>query len=198
MFVTISWAAHRLCLDLVYPSVYEDGYWGTKTRGGDDLLFSVQNLQDSSDCAKNRAPDKSWLAIDVRNLVWSKSRSELGDRVHQSWRLEFPYINYNGKIVSKSTSNSGFRGPSQLWCTVSPSSDGLFDQTQILSSITTHELSGARFLAQSEQSCKFWDENKRLSPPQVNYEITILIYTRAFDKFSPSAKNSIYTHTYIY
>ena len=61
-----------------------------------DILFSTQNLQDSSDSAKNRAPDRSWLVIDVRNLVWSKSRSEFGDRAHQSWRLEFPYINFNG------------------------------------------------------------------------------------------------------
>ena len=119
-------------------------------------VISAQNSQDSSDCAKNRAPDRSWLVIDVRIWVWSKSRSELGDRFHQSWRLEFPYINYNGEIVSKSTSNSGFRGCSQLWWTLSPSSDGLFDQTQILSSNTIHELSGARFLAQSDESCTFW------------------------------------------
>ena len=77
-------------------------------------MFSTQNLQDSSDCAKNRALDRSWLVIDVRILVWSKSRSEFGDRAHQSWRLDFPYINYNGKIVSKSTSNSGFGGHFQL------------------------------------------------------------------------------------
>ena len=138
-------------------------------RGGGNLLFSTPNLQDSSDCAKNRAPDRSWLVIDVRIWVWSKSRSELGDRVHQSWRLDFSLINYNGEIVSKSTSNSGFWGSFQLWCTVSPSSDGLFYQTQILSLITTHELSGARFLAQSEQSCKFWAKNKRLPPPSFKY-----------------------------
>ena len=53
-------------------------------RGGGDLLFSAQNLQDSSDCAKNQAPDRPWLVIDVRILVWSKSRSERGDRAHQS------------------------------------------------------------------------------------------------------------------
>ena len=83
-------------------------------RGGGDLLFSAQNLQDSSDCAKNQAPDRSWLGIDVRILVWSKSRSERGDRAHQSWRLDFSLINYNGEIVSKSTSNSGFWGSFQL------------------------------------------------------------------------------------
>ena len=88
--------------------------------------------------------------------------------------LDFPYINYNGEIVSKSTSNSGFRGCSQLWWALSPSSDGLFDQTQILSSNTIHELSGARFLAQSDESCKFWVENKRLPPPQSSISITIL------------------------
>ena len=48
-------------------------------REGGNLLFPTPNLQDSSDCAKNRAPDRSWLVIDVRILVWSKSRSELGD-----------------------------------------------------------------------------------------------------------------------
>ena len=37
-----------------------------KRGGGDDLLFSAQNLQDSSDCAKNRAPDSSWVVIDDR------------------------------------------------------------------------------------------------------------------------------------
>ena len=35
-------------------------------RGGGDLLFSAQNLQESSDCAKNQAPGRSWLVIDVR------------------------------------------------------------------------------------------------------------------------------------
>ena len=48
-------------------------------REGGNLLFSTQNLQDWSECAKNRAPDRSRLVIDVRILVWSKSRSELGD-----------------------------------------------------------------------------------------------------------------------
>ena len=147
----------------------QDYMWGWLSKylneGGGNLLFSTPNLQDSSDCAKNRAPDRSWLVIDVRIWVWSKSRSELGDRVHQSWRLDFSLINYNGEIVSKSTSNSGFRGFSQLWWTLSPSSDGLFDQTQILSSNTIHELSGARFLAQLELSCKNWNPNKRSSPP---------------------------------
>ena len=56
-------------------------------RGGDYLLFSTQNLQDSSDCAKNRAPDSSWIVIDDRIWVWSKSPSELGDRAHRSWKL---------------------------------------------------------------------------------------------------------------
>ena len=144
------------------------------TWGGDDLLFLSQNLQDCSNCAKNRAPDRSWLVIDDRIWVWSKSPSELGDTGHQSWKLEFPYINLYREIVSKSTSNSGFWGSFQLWCTVSPSSDGLFDQTQIISLITTHELSGARFLAQSEQSCKFWAENKRLPPPRSSISITVL------------------------
>ena len=55
--------------------------------GGGNLLFSTQNLQDSSDCAKNRAPDSSWIVIDDRIWVWSKSPSELGDRAHQSWEL---------------------------------------------------------------------------------------------------------------
>ena len=53
-------------------------------RGGGDLLFRSPKLQDSSDCAKNRAPDRSWLVIDIRTLVWSKSPSELGDRAYQS------------------------------------------------------------------------------------------------------------------
>ena len=48
-------------------------------RGGDDLLFSSQNLQDCSDCAKNRAPHRSWVVIDVKILFWSKSPSELED-----------------------------------------------------------------------------------------------------------------------
>ena len=130
--------------------------------GGGNLLFYTHNLQDPSDCAKNRAPGRSWLVIDVRIWVWSKSPSEIGDRAHQSWKLEFPYINLYREIVSKSTSNSGFWSSFQLWWALSPSSDGLFDQTQILSSITIHELSGARFLAQSDESCKFWVENKRL------------------------------------
>ena len=77
-------------------------------------MYRAQNLQDWSDYAKNRAPDRSRLGIDVRILVWSKSRSEFGDRAHQSWRLDFSLINYNGEIVSKSTSNSGFRGHFQL------------------------------------------------------------------------------------
>ena len=146
-----------------HDSLYEDGYWGNKLRGG-NLLFSAQNLQDWSDCAKNRAPDRPWLVLDVRIWVWSKSPSEIGDRAHQSWKLEFLYINLYGKVVSKSTSNSGFGGSFQLRWPLSSISGGLFDQTQILSSITIHELSGARFLAQSDESCKFWAENKRLPP----------------------------------
>ena len=35
-------------------------------RGGGNLLFLSQNLQDSSDCAKNRAPDSSWIVFDDR------------------------------------------------------------------------------------------------------------------------------------
>ena len=42
--------------------------------------------------------------------------------------------------------------------------DDLYLQAQILSSNTTHELSGARFLAQSDESCKFGVGNKRLPP----------------------------------
>ena len=143
--------------------------WGWLSKylseGGGDLLFPFQFSQDCSNCAKNRAPDSSWIVFDDIIWVWSKSPSELGDRAHQSWILDFPYINYNGEIVSKSTSNSGFWGSFQLWCTVSPSSDGLFEQTQILTSITNYDLSGARFLAQLELSCKNWNPNKRLSPP---------------------------------
>ena len=102
--IAVSWTNIRL----TSVQKYNWGcYWGIKPRGG-NILFRTQNLQDWSDCAKNRAPDTSCLVIHVRILVWSKSRSELGDRAHQSWRLEFPYINYNGKIVSRSTSNSGF------------------------------------------------------------------------------------------
>ena len=67
-------------------------------------MFSTQNLQDSSDCAKNRAPDRSWLVIDVRILVWSKSPSELGDIDGGSLKLldfqKSPYKSF-GKIVSK-------------------------------------------------------------------------------------------------
>ena len=138
-------------------------------REGGNLLFSTQNLQDSSDCAKNRAPGRSWLVIDVRIWVWSKSPSEIGDRAHQSWKLEFLYINLYGKVVSKSTSNSGFGGSFQLRWALSPSSDGLFDQTKILTSITSHDQPGAPFLAQSDESCKFWVENKRLPPLSVKF-----------------------------
>ena len=67
-------------------------------------MFRSQNLQDSSDWAKNRAPDRSWLVIDVRNLVWSKSPSELGDIDGGSLKLldfqKSPYKSF-GKIVSK-------------------------------------------------------------------------------------------------
>ena len=67
-------------------------------------MFPTPNLQDSSDCAKNRAPDRSWLVIDVRNLVWSKSPSELGDIDGGSLKLldfqKSPYKSF-GKIVSK-------------------------------------------------------------------------------------------------
>ena len=57
------------------------------TERGGNLLFSAQNLQDSFDCAKNRAPDSLWIVIDDRIWVWSKSPSELGDRACQSWKL---------------------------------------------------------------------------------------------------------------
>ena len=67
-------------------------------------MFRSQNLQDSSDCAKNRAPDRSWLVIGVRILVWSKSPSELGDIDGGSLKLldfqKSPYKSF-GKIVSK-------------------------------------------------------------------------------------------------
>ena len=48
-------------------------------------MIRIPNLQDSSDCAKNRAPHRSWVVIDVKMLVWSKSRSELGDI---EWKFE--------------------------------------------------------------------------------------------------------------
>ena len=67
-------------------------------------MFRTPNLQDSSDCAKNRALDRSWLVIDVRILVWSKSPSELGDIDGGSLKLldfqKSPYKSF-GKIVSK-------------------------------------------------------------------------------------------------
>ena len=67
-------------------------------------MFSTQNLQDSSDCTKNRAPDRSWLVIDVIILVWSKGPSELGDIDGGSLKLldfqKSPYKSF-GKIVSK-------------------------------------------------------------------------------------------------
>ena len=47
------------CINMVWMQ-YEDGYWGIKTRGG-NLLYRAQNLQDWSDYAKNRAPDRSRL-----------------------------------------------------------------------------------------------------------------------------------------
>ena len=67
-------------------------------------MFRSQNLQDSSDCAKNRAPDRSWLVIDIKIVVWSKSPSELGDIDGGSLKLldfqKSPYKSF-GKIVSK-------------------------------------------------------------------------------------------------
>ena len=72
--------------------------------GEGNLLFLAQNLQDWSDCAKNRAPDRSWLVIDVIILVWSKSPSELGDIDGGSLKLlDFQKSLYKsfGKIFSK-------------------------------------------------------------------------------------------------
>ena len=79
-----------------------------------------------------------------------------------------------GKLSQNPLQTVVLGGSSQLRRALSPSSDGLFDQTQILSSITIHELSGARFLAQLEQSCKFCAKNKRLPPSQPSISITIL------------------------
>ena len=61
------------------------------TERGGNLLFRAQNLQDCSNCAKNRAPDSSWVVIDDIIWVWSKSPSELGDTGGGSWKpFHFP------------------------------------------------------------------------------------------------------------
>ena len=88
MVVKVLWkvASWRLLLSAVSALGYHDMRMVIEEikRGGDDLLFSSQNLQDSSDCAKNRAPDSSWVEVSDKILFYTKIILELGDRACQS------------------------------------------------------------------------------------------------------------------
>ena len=59
------------CLKLGSRHIYLRMVIEILERRGGDLLFSSQNLQDCSDCAKNRVLDSSWVVIDDKILFYT-------------------------------------------------------------------------------------------------------------------------------